>query len=115
MRLEGTGRIATPAYQGRGHAVSGSGFALPSGETRAPATQSSAGLSSPALSALLELQSVDVTVERRRKAVSRGRNLLDLLDKMRLGVLDGALSPEALQGLKSALSEQRGETDDPAS
>jgi hypothetical protein len=92
----------------------GTGFSLPEAETSAPAQKTFGVSTVPGLDALLALQSVDMAGERRRKGAARGRRLLDLLDEVKLGVLDGTLSPATLQGLGQAVAEAREETGDPA-
>jgi hypothetical protein len=113
MRVEGPNRIGQGAYGAR-RAASGSGFSLPETESSAP-LQKSAGLSQAhGLDALLALQSVDMTVERRKKAMQRGRQILDMLDALKLGVLDGTLAPAAVDSLSTAIGAAREATDDPA-
>jgi hypothetical protein len=92
---------------------SGSGFSLPEADTAAPLQKPAALAQSHGLDALLAMQSVDMTVERRKKAMQRGRQILDLLDAMKLGVLDGSLAPAALEGLSAAVGTAREATDDP--
>jgi hypothetical protein len=112
MRVEGPNRIGQGAYGAR-RVSSGSGFSLPETETAAP-LQKPAGLNSaPGLDALLALQSVDLVVERRKKATQRGRQILDLLDALKLGVLDGTLAPAMLESLNAAVGSAREATEDP--
>jgi hypothetical protein len=112
MRIEGPNRIGQGAY-GQRRAASGSGFSLPESGSQAPAQKPAGMVHAPALDALLALQSVDVVSERRQKAMSRGRRLLDLLDTLKLGLLDGALSPGAVENLRTAVADARQPTDDP--
>ncbi|BCJ91620.1 flagellar assembly protein FliX [Terrihabitans soli] len=113
MRVEGPNRIGQGAYGAR-RVSSGSGFSLPDTETSAPLQKPASAASAPGLDALLALQSVDMTVERRKKATQRGRTILDLLDAVKLGVLDGTLTPAALDGLNAAVGSAREATEDPA-
>jgi hypothetical protein len=110
MRVDGPNRIGQGA-QGTRRTSPGSGFSLPEAESQAPAARPSGPMASPGLDALLALQSVDMPLERRKKAAARGRQMLDLLDKIKLGVLDGTLSSETLETLKTALAA-REPTDD---
>jgi Class II flagellar assembly regulator len=112
MRVEGPNRIGQGAYGAR-RAASGSGFSLPEAETSTPLHKPASVGQTHGLDALLALQSVDLTVERRKKAMQRGRTLLDLLDAVKLGVLDGTLAPAALEGLSTAVGSAREATDDP--
>jgi hypothetical protein len=112
MRVEGTNRIGQQSSAVR-RAQGGTGFSLPEAETSAPAQKAFGVSTVPGLDTLLALQSVDMAGERRRKGSARGRRLLDILDQVKLGVLDGTLSPATLQGLGQAVAEAREETGDP--
>ena len=112
MRVEGSNRIGQGAYPAR-RSQAGSGFSLPEAEAQAPPQKPVGVVHAPGLDALLALQSVDTTAERRKKAVTRGKTMLDLLDAVKLGVLDGTLSPATLESLNAAVA-QRESTDDPA-
>jgi hypothetical protein len=65
------------------------------------------------IDALLALQSVGTPLERRRRAVGRAGRILDLLDQMKVSLLEGALTPDSLGHLVGAVREQRDRTDDP--
>jgi hypothetical protein len=54
------------------------------------------------LDALMALQGVEDPVERRKRAVKQGRNALDVLDGLKVGLLEGNLDPSMLGRLKSA-------------
>lgn len=103
MRVEGPNRIGAGAQQAR-RTQSGSGFSLPETESQAPASKPSGLMPAPGLDALLALQSVDMREERRKKSLQRGRQMLDLLDALKLGVLEGTLTPAVLENLNAALA-----------
>jgi Class II flagellar assembly regulator len=65
------------------------------------------------LDALMALQEVGGPLERRRRAVGRATTILDALDDLKLDLLDGGLSPEAIEALTRSVREQRALTDDP--
>ncbi len=65
------------------------------------------------LDALLALQSTPGPMERRRRAVKRAGRLLDILDSVKLSLLEGEGASSMLTELKGAVSEARGESDDP--
>jgi len=65
------------------------------------------------LDALMALQEVGGPLERRRRAVGRASKILDALDDLKLDLLDGRLSPDALEALTRSVREQRSLTDDP--
>ena len=54
------------------------------------------------LDALIALQGVENPAERKKRAVAKGRNALDVLDKLKLGVLDGTVDQSTLARLKVA-------------
>jgi hypothetical protein len=61
------------------------------------------------LDALMALQGVDDPTERRKRAVAKGRNALDMLDSLKLGLIDGSVDSSTLSRLKVA-SEGLAET-----
>ena len=86
------------------------GFAVASGAASSGpvATTSAAPLSGVAgLSSLVALQGVDDVAERRRRAIRRGRGLLDRLDELKLAMLGGEASENALDRLSRTLKEER--------
>ena len=42
------------------------------------------------LDALIALQGVEDATERKKRAVAKGRNALDVLDELKIGMLDGS-------------------------
>ena len=64
------------------------------------------------LDALMALQEVGGPLERRRRAVGRASKILEALEDLELDLLDGQLSPAALEGLTRSVREQRALTDD---
>lgn len=85
------------------------------GAAPASAPAASAGASAVSdLSALMALQGVDNPTERRRRAVRRGRGLLDRLDDLKIALLSGEADEGALDRLASHLREERQDDTDPA-
>jgi hypothetical protein len=94
----------------------GGGFKLPSvNEAAGPAP--SAGVGGVAgvmgVDALLALQDVGGPLERKRRAVGRASRILDVLDEVKLALLDGNLNSAQLDRLRRALRDERAATDDP--
>jgi hypothetical protein len=54
------------------------------------------------LDALMALQGVDDPTERKKRAVAKGRNALDMLDTLKVGLLDGSVDGSTLARLKVA-------------
>jgi hypothetical protein len=117
MKVNGPGGAGSVAPTARG-ATRGAdgGFALPglsgTGET-APASRMGASLGVGSIDALLALQEVGGPLERRRRAVRRAGVILDVLDEVKLALLDGGVPQAALERLVSAVRLERGSADDP--
>ena len=76
----------------------------------APAARSLRAIST--LDALIALQGVEDPTERKKRAVAKGRNALDVLDTLKLGLLDGSVDQSTLARLKVAsegLTERSGD------
>jgi hypothetical protein len=111
----GTGSASGPRGTRPG-ASGGGGFRLPDvGETGSASPSS--GVSRTAgvmgVDALLALQDVGGPLERKRRAVRRAGRILDILDEVKLALLDGELSLGQLERLRRAIRDERGLTDDP--
>jgi hypothetical protein len=117
MKINGPSS-AQPSSAARagGRAVSGDGFSLSSAEqaSQAAEAQRMAGLESVmSVSALLTLQGVEDPMQRKRRAVSRAGRILDVLDELKIALLDGEASSATLERLLKAVREERAGTDDP--
>jgi hypothetical protein len=73
-------------------------------EEEAPHTSGAASSlrSISTLDALLALQGIEDPTERKKRAVAKGRNALDVLDDLKVAVLDGSLDGSTLARLKVA-------------
>jgi hypothetical protein len=65
------------------------------------------------LEALIALQDVETPTERKRRSVGRASKLLDVLDGLKLELLEGQMSSASMEALTRAVREQRSLTDDP--
>ena len=115
MKVNGT-RGAAPAGAASGsRPSSASGFSL---QTDAAGKANGAGAAARvagvgavgSVDALLALQEADGPLERRRRAVKRGGRILDVLEKVKLAMLDGLGGAAALDGLARAVREERAQT-----
>jgi hypothetical protein len=82
-------------------------------KTAAPAGPAAGLTAVHSLDALLALQATPTLAERRKRAVKRAGRLLDVLDAMKLDLLDGAATPSATAELQKAVIEERSEVEDP--
>ena len=116
MKVSGTGGAGAVGASRAKPTGGGSGFSLPSvgGASAAAGVAQAGGVAGiGSLDALLALQADLDPMERKRRAVKRAGGLLDLLDAMKIAMLDGAVGPDTLSRLKSAVREHREATDDP--
>jgi hypothetical protein len=117
MKVGGSGGVSSaqaPAGRGAGAAAAG-GFAVPDAGGAAEATPASQLISATgvgSIDALLTLQGVAGPLERRRKAVRRASVLLDVLDDLKLSLLDGGIPPQTLGRLIEAIRQERAQTGD---
>lgn len=110
----GTGSTTGP--RGARPGASGGGFRLPDlGEAGEAASAGGVGrvASVMGVEALLALQDVGGPLERKRRAVSRAGRILDVLDEIKVALLDGQLNLAQLDRLRRAVRDERAGTDDP--
>jgi len=108
--LNGTGAaaVSVPLRRASSDTFSVGGETAPRAATAAGAPRVIGGID-----ALLALQGFDDPLERRRRAVKRGRTALDALDALKLGLLSGTLETGALAALKSVAAELADRTGEP--
>jgi hypothetical protein len=116
MKVGGSDRVGATSLNKGGSAKAAGGFFLESasGAGAASSAAPTGGLTGIAsIDALLALQEVGNPLERKRKAVRRASHILDILDEVKVALLDGNVSPQALSRLVSAIREERSETEEP--
>jgi hypothetical protein len=114
MKVNGSSGAGPATAPGARERAAASGFALPGagGEVTAAARMANvSGIGS--IDALIALQEVDGPLERRRRSVKRAGVILDVLDDIKLALLDGDVAPAALERLLGAVQRQRETVDDP--
>lgn len=105
----GTALAVTPTTTRR---VGGGTFSVSEEETPRGTAAAGSLRAISTLDALIALQGVEDPTERKKRAVAKGRNALDVLDKLKLGLLDGSVNQSTLARLKVAaegLSESSGD------
>lgn len=102
MRIYGPNGTALAASPTAARRTAGGSFTVSAQE--APRNSTSAG-SLRAIStvdALIALQGVEDPTERKKRAVAKGRNALDVLDALKLGLIDGSVDQSTVARLKVA-------------
>lgn len=114
MKVSGTGNVGSTGGSRQTRPAGGDGFrvATPSaqGPSQVARTAGVAGVSS--VDALIALQDVGGPLERRRRAVGRASRILDVLDDVKVAMLDGELHQGDLERLQRAVREERQNTED---
>ena len=116
MKVTGTGGLsqtsgAKPARAGGGEdfrIVARDAPAAPSAASSVSSTASVMGVD-----ALIALQDVGSPLERRRRSVARAGHILDVLDRIKVALLEGELSQADLERLAHAVRDERLATEDP--
>jgi hypothetical protein len=113
MRVYGPNGTALAAAPAAARRSAGGTFTVSEQET--PRNTSAAGSlrTVSTVDALIALQGVEDPRERKKRAVARGRKALDVLDTLKLAVLDGSVDPSTLMRLKVAAEGLTEETGDP--
>ena len=114
MKVTGPGRSAGPSASmggSRPAPMGGAGFSPAAPVTSASHASGPAGIGS--VDALIALQEASGPLERRRRAAQRAGRILDVLDEMKLALLDGLARPDAFDRLRRLVREERAATEDP--
>lgn len=102
MRIYGSNGTAVATAPANARRASGGTFSVSSQEAPRNAPAATGLRSVSTLDALIALQGVDDFKERKKRAVVRGRNALDVLDQLKLGLIDGSVDQGTLARLKVA-------------
>lgn len=114
MRIYGPHGAAPAPAPGASRRSGGAGFSLPETTATSDARAATAPRTAGGIETLLALQGVgDDPADRRRRSVRYGRNALDALDDLKLGLLSGALDQGTVQRLKSAAIDLKAASGDP--
>jgi len=112
MKVERTGGPGTTAATRRSErSKPSSSFADALKEVESAAPVSGASAVTP-ISAVLAAQSVDQDAGSAGKARRRAEDILDRLDELRLGLIEGRLSPERIEALVALVAERRATVSD---
>jgi hypothetical protein len=105
MRILASNATAMAGAAPAARRTTASGFTV--NEETAPRSTGSAGgpCMVGGIDALLALQGVEDPLERRKRAVKRGRVALDALDELKIGLLGGAFTPATVARLQAAAAQ----------
>ncbi|MDG1416653.1 MAG: flagellar assembly protein FliX [Maricaulis sp.] len=114
MKVTGPGASSTVSTAKRKSSASraGGSFTLESAETASAATSTASASAVQSVDAILALQSVGDFTEAKKRATSRAHNLLDVLDELKLALLEGGLPRNKLVALMNLLQDRRDDTND---
>ena len=102
MRIYGPNGAALAKAPPAARRTAGATFTVSEQETPRNSAAASSLRSISTLDVLMALQGVEEPAERKKRAVAKGRNALDVLDKLKLGLLDGSVDGPTLARLKVA-------------
>jgi hypothetical protein len=111
LRIEGTSRTGVSGYAAPLRRGGGESFAPEAEATAARPANAAPVLPTAGLEALLALQAVEDVALKRRKAVRRGRQMLDTLDEVKADLLAGRVSEGRLNQLLALLGQARETTE----
>ncbi len=113
MRVNGPSRPTTTSSAGSARRAGRGGSSFSPITTDAkPQTQSTASAAPLyGVDAILALQEVGDSLEGKRRALKRGHSLLDVLEEMKIGLIDGTLSDEVLTRLAAMLASKESSGD----
>jgi hypothetical protein len=116
MKVTGSSGVGSAQGPRPARAGGGDGFrivapAAAAGPGQASSVSNVSGI--VGVEALLALQDVGTPTERKRRAVGRAGRILDVLDEIKVAMLDGGLNGADLDRLRRAVREERAGTDDP--
>jgi Class II flagellar assembly regulator len=117
MKVTGPSGIGSSSGARPARSAGGDGFRIITPDSAGGASQAasvSAAQGVMGVEALLALQDVGGPLERKRRAVRRAGRILDVLDDLKVALLEGELSGADLDRLRRVVRDERANTDDPA-
>jgi hypothetical protein len=117
MKVTGPSGIGSSSGARPARGAGGDGFRIITPEAAGGASQASSVSATGGVMgvvALLALQDVGGPLERKRRAVRRAGRILDVLDEIKISLLEGELSMGELDRLRRAVRDERDGTEDPA-
>ena len=103
MRVNGLAGAAATNTPASARRVGAGGFTISDDAAAKSATQTGGLRAISSVDVLIALQGVEDPTERRKRAVQKGRHALDILDGLKVGLLEGDIDPSTLGRLKSTV------------
>jgi hypothetical protein len=116
MKVTGPSGIGSASGPRSARGAGGEGFQIATPQASSGAGQASSVSAASGLmgvEALLALQDIGGPLERKRRAVRRAGFILDVLDEIKVALLDGELEAGDLDRLRRAVRDERANTEDP--
>ena len=114
MRIDGTRRYGSVGAKGRAlTSDSGASFDLGLAGPTIETPSTSAAAPAAHLDSLISLQLVEDSMQRRKRGFTRGRSMLDALDKIKVSLLGGSIAAGDLSRLLSAVGGRERDSEDP--
>ena len=113
MRIYGPNGTALATTSTTTRRTAGGSFSVTEQDVPRNSTAAASLRTISTVDALIALQGVDDPTTRKKRAVAKGRNALDVLDTLKLGLLDGGVDQSTLARLRVAsegLTEASGDT-----
>ena len=113
MRIYGPNGTALAATPTAARRTGGGSFTVSEDDLPRNAASTGSLRAISTVDALIALQGVDDPKERKKRALVKGRNALDVLDTLKLGLLDGSVDQSTLARLKvvsEGLTDTSGDT-----
>jgi hypothetical protein len=113
MRIYGPNgtSVAAPATTAR--RASSTTFSLGDAGTAAETRSAAPPRAASGIDALLALQGVEDSTERRKRSIARGRTALDALDDLKIGLLAGSFDSTTVARLRTAATDLKTTSGDP--
>jgi hypothetical protein len=102
MRIYGSNGAALASAPKAARRTAGGTFTVSEEEAPHTSAPASSLRSISTLDALMALQGVNDPTERKKRAVAKGRNALDMLDSLKLGLIDASVDGSTISRLKVA-------------
>ena len=113
MRIYGPNGTSATGGTPQARRTGTSSFTLGNAEATRPSASARPANNIGSIDALLALQGLEDSTERRRRAVKRGRGALDALDDLKLALLAGSLDAGALARLTTMVTDLADSSGDP--